>query len=135
MGDLGFNKIAAAILATGLGYMLLKEASHLVLHAESPSKPAYALELPETSAAGGDEKPLPFPQADWVAAMDPAKGEKVFKKCASCHNTEKGGANGTGPNLWSIVGANGGSKDGFKYSGALTKAGLTWDFETLDGFF
>ena len=47
MGDLGFNKIAAAILATGLGYMLLKEASHLVMHVEEPAAPAYALELPE----------------------------------------------------------------------------------------
>ena len=134
MGDLGFNKIAAAILATGLGYMLLKEASHLVLHAESPSKPAYALEIPETNAAGGEDKPLPFPQADWVAALDATKGEKVFKKCASCHNVEKGGANGTGPNLWGTVGAAAGGKAGFKYSGALTSAGLTWDFETLDGF-
>ena len=93
MGDLGFNKIAAAILATGLGYMLLKEASHLVLHAESPSKPAYALELPETSAAGGDEKPLPFPQADWVAAMDPAKGENPAPAPRPVNETRSGSDN------------------------------------------
>lgn len=134
MGDLGFNKIAAAILATGLGYMLLKEASHLVMHVEAPSAPAYALEIPEPTAAGVVEAPLPFPQADWVAAMNVSKGETVFKKCTSCHNADNGGGNGTGPNLWAIVGAQAGGKDGFGYSGALTKAGLTWDFETLDGF-
>jgi len=133
MGDLGFNKIAGALLATALGYMLLREGSHLVLHAEAPSTPAYALELPEPKGTT-EEKPLPFPQADWIAAMDIAKGEKVFKKCTSCHNADNGGANGTGPNLWAIVGAEAGGKDGFGYSGALTKAGLTWDYETLDGF-
>ena len=134
MGDLGFNKIAAALLATGLGYMLLKEASHLVLHVEAPSTPAYALELPETGAGVADEKPLPFPQADWIAAMDVTKGEKVFKKCASCHNANNGGANGTGPNLWGTIGSTAGGKDGFKYSGALSASGIQWDFETLDGF-
>jgi len=134
MSDLGFNKIAAAILATGLGYMLLKEASHMAVHVEAPSKPAYALAIPETGGAAAEEKPLPFPQADWIAAMDVTKGEKVFKKCASCHNANDGGANGTGPNLWSVVGAAAGGKAGFGYSGAMSSSGLTWDFETLDGF-
>ena len=134
MGDLGFNKIAAAVLATGLGYMLLKEASHMVLHVEAPSAPAYALEIVETKGPAADEKPLPFPQADWVAALDVNKGEKVFKKCQACHNVENGGANGTGPNLWNIVGAPAAQKSGFKYSNALNSAGITWDYESLDGF-
>ncbi len=134
MSDLGFNKIAAAVLATALGYMLLKEASHLVIHTEAPAKPAYALAIPEAAAAGTADKPLPFPQADWVAAMDIAKGKKVFKKCASCHNANDGGANGTGPNLWNVVGTAAGAKAGFGYSGALKSSGYTWDYETLDGF-
>jgi len=134
MSDLGFNKIAAAILATALGYMLLKEASHMAVHVKAPSKPAYALALPETNSAAAEEKPLPFPQADWIAAMDVTKGEKVFKKCASCHNANDGGANGTGPNLWSVVGAAAGAKGGFGYSGAMSSSGLTWNLETLDGF-
>jgi cytochrome c len=134
MSDLGFNKIAAAVLATALGYMLLKEASHLVIHAEAPAKPAYALAIPETGGNAEAEKPLPFPQADWIAAMDVTKGAKVFKKCSSCHNANDGGANGTGPNLWSIVGASAGAKDGFGYSGAMSSSGFVWDYETLDGF-
>lgn len=134
MSDLGFNKIAAAVLATALGYMLLKEASHLVIHAEAPSKPAYALAIPETGGAVEAEKPLPFPQADWIAAMDITKGEKVFKKCSSCHNADNGGANGTGPNLWGIVGTAASEKAGFGYSAALSSSGLKWDYENLDGF-
>ena len=133
MDELGFNKIAAAVLATALGYLLLKEASHKVVHAEIPETPAYALELPEV-AGPEQEIELPFPQADWVGAMDAERGAKVFKKCVSCHNNDADGANGTGPNLYNMVGSSAAAKDGFAYSNALKQAGLTWDYETLDGF-
>lgn len=133
MDELGFNKIAAAVLATALGYLLLKEASHKIVHAESPETPAYALELPEV-AGPAEVIELPFPQAEWVGAMDAARGAKVFKKCVSCHNNEAGGANGTGPNLYNIVSTASAAKDGFAYSSAMKTSGLTWDYETLDGF-
>jgi len=66
--------------------------------------------------------------------MDAAKGAKVFNKCKSCHNVENGGANGTGPNLYNVVGNAAGAKAGFAYSGAITSAGLNWGYEELDGF-
>jgi len=103
MDELGFNKIAAAILATALGYMGIKELSHAVIHVEAPAVPAYALDIPEAAGAV-EEVELPFPQADWIAAMDADRGARVFKKCTSCHNAESGGANGTGPNLWNVPG-------------------------------
>ena len=133
MHDLGFNKIAAAILATALGFMLIKEASHMILHAESPEVPAYRIAIVDEAPEGPAED-LPFPQADWVAAMDAEKGAKVFKKCTSCHNADNGGKNGTGPNLWDIVGAAAAAKDGFAYSGAIKNSGVTWGFEELDAF-
>ncbi len=133
MHDLGFNKIAAAILASALGFMLIKEASHMVMHVEAPETPAYRIAIPETDTSGPAE-PLPFPQADWVAAMDVERGKKVFKKCTSCHNADNGGKNGTGPNLWNIVGNGSAAKAGFAYSGALKNSGITWDYEALDGF-
>jgi len=133
MHDLGFNKIAAAILATALGFMLIKEASHMVMHIEAPDTPAYRIAIPEVDKSGPAE-PLPFPQADWVAAMDAERGAKVFKKCTSCHNADEGGKNGTGPNLWNIVGNSSAAKAGFAYSGALKNSGISWDYETLDGF-
>lgn len=133
MDELGFNKIAAAVLVTGLGFMGLKEISHSAMHVSVPETPAYALEI-ETAPTDGEVIELPFPQAEWIAAMDVDRGAKVFKKCTSCHNAEDGGANGTGPNLWDIVGHSAGGKDGFKYSSAMAQSGLTWDYETLDGF-
>lgn len=133
MDELGFNKIAAAVLATALGYMLLKEASHMVVHAETPETPSYALAIPEVTDTK-DAEPLPFPQVEWVAAMDAERGARVFKKCASCHNNNAGGANGTGPNLYDIVGAPAAAKDGFAYSSAFKKAEVVWDYEALDKF-
>jgi len=67
--------------------------------------------------------------------MDATKGAKVFKKCTSCHNVDQGGKNGTGPNIWDIVGKPAGQRTGFTgYSGALTTSGITWNYEELDDF-
>jgi len=134
MDDLGFNKIAAAILATALGFMGLKEISHAFMHVEVPDVPAYALEIANTNEGGEAVIEVPFPSPDFIAAMDAAKGEKVFKKCLSCHNADNGGANSTGPNLWNIVGETAAQKPGFKYSSAMTNANLTWDYETLNDY-
>jgi cytochrome c len=133
MDELGFNKIAGAVLATVLGVMVLREVPHFFMHSEMPDPPAYRVgpvEVPED----GPVEELPFPQAEWVAAMDAERGAKVFKKCTSCHNADNGGKNGTGPNLWNVVGATAGTHDGFKYSGAMASSGLTWTYEDLDGF-
>ena len=134
MDELGFNKIAAAILATGLGVMILRELPHIFMHSNAPEAPAYFVGSLEPETKSGDEVPLPFPQADWINAMSAEKGAKVFKKCTSCHNADAGGAHGTGPNLYGIVGAAAAGRGDFKYSGALTAAGLTWDYETLNGY-
>jgi cytochrome c2 len=73
-------------------------------------------------------------------ALDPeliAAGEKVFKKCKSCHQIGAGAKNRSGPLLTGIVGAPAGAVDGFKYSNALKDAagnGLVWDDENLAAF-
>jgi cytochrome c len=108
--------------------------SHAVIHVDAPKVPAYALELPDVGGKAEKEAPLPFPQADWIAAMDAERGAKVFKKCTSCHNNEAGGAHGTGPNLYGVVGAKIAAKDGFKYSSAFNSSDLSWTYEDLDGY-
>lgn len=134
MDDLGFNKIAAAVLATGLGFMGLKEIAHMSMHVEAPDVPAYALEIEEAPTPGGEVIEPPFPTPEWVAAMDADRGATVFKKCTSCHNADNGGAHGTGPNLWNVVGAAAAAKDGFNYSGAMNASGLVWSYEVLDAY-
>lgn len=133
MDELGFTKIAAAVLATALGVMIIRTLPEILTHTDYPAQPAYRVG-PIEVAATGDAEPLPFPQPEWVAAMDATRGAKVFKKCQSCHNTDEGGANGTGPNLWNVVGAKPGANGGFAYSAPMAGMETNWTYEALDGF-
>lgn len=67
-------------------------------------------------------------------AGDPAKGEKVFKKCAACHAVGADAKSKTGPVLNGVVGRAAGSYPEFKYSDAMkAKAaeGLVWTPENI----
>jgi cytochrome c len=66
-------------------------------------------------------------------AGDVKAGEKVFRKCKSCHYVDQE-KNKTGPHLVNIIGRAAGSVDGFKYSKAMKDSGLTWDEATLAEF-
>ena len=133
MDDLGFNKIAGAVLAVGLGFMILTKLPGVVM-GHSGDEIAYKVGAIDTGGGEEVEIELPFPQADWVAAMDAAKGAKVFKKCKSCHNVEAGGPNGTGPGLYGVVMNDKGSHEGYAFSTALAVAGEQWTYESLDAF-
>lgn len=64
---------------------------------------------------------------------DAAKGEKVFVKCKTCHDVDKG-VNRVGPTLKGVVGRPVASIEGFKYSDdmiAKGKEGAVWDEATL----
>ncbi|MEO1679535.1 MAG: cytochrome c family protein [Pseudomonadota bacterium] len=69
-----------------------------------------------------------------LAAADPSKGERVFRKCAACHTVEQGDSNKVGPNLFGTVGGPVAAVDGFRYSDALTEHGGDWTLERLDAF-
>ena len=60
------------------------------------------------------------------AAGDAKAGEAVFKRCAVCHTSDKGGGDALGPNLFGIVGRKAASRPGFAYSAPLQKSGITW---------
>ena len=62
---------------------------------------------------------------------DAAKGKAVFARCAVCHNVEKDGGNGVGPNLFGVAGRKSATVEGFNYSGAMKAANLTWTDENL----
>jgi cytochrome c len=67
----------------------------------------------------------------YLAKADVAKGADVFKKCAACHNAEKGGPNQLGPNLWGVLGEPVGQGHGFAFSDGLAKKGGTWNWDNL----
>ena len=59
-------------------------------------------------------------------AADAKAGEAVFKRCAVCHTSDKGGGDGLGPNLFGIVGRKAATRPGFAYSAPLQKSGIVW---------
>lgn len=137
MSDLTFNKIAGAALATGLALVGLQQLTAGVFATEKPEKPGYLVEVAEEGGAGGPAVEAPIDWGTVLPTADPAKGEAVFAKCKSCHNADNGGANGTGPNLWGVVGRKPGSHAGFAYSpGMETFAGTqpVWDYEHISEF-
>jgi cytochrome c len=85
----------------------------------------------EKSEAAADEE---GDFATLLASADAAAGEKVFKKCKSCHSVDQGGKNAVGPNLWNVVGGPKAAHEGFSYSGALSDLGGDWTYEDLNEF-
>ena len=72
-----------------------------------------------------------------LAEGDAAAGEKVFRKCKSCHQVGDGAKNRIGPVLTGIVGNEIASVEDFKYSKAFLakkEEALVWTEEVLDVF-
>ena len=138
MSDLTFNKVAGAVLATGLAIIGLREVSSSVFAPKEVEKPGYAIEVAEES--GGEGGAAANAPIDWGAVLpvaDVKAGEAVFAKCKSCHTIEAGGANGTGPNLHGTLGKKPGTHPGFAYSQAMidhgNKVGV-WGYEEISEF-
>ena len=133
------NMALGALLGTVFVLMSVSIASEGLFHAETPEKPGYAIEATEeaSTTVAKEEAPM-VPVADLMASADPAKGEQLFKKCASCHTAEKGAGNKVGPNLYGVVGRPIASLPDFSYSAAMknfSEGGQqTWTFDHLNHF-
>jgi len=91
--------------------------------------------FPRLSAALAVVFALSAGQAE--AGGDPAKGERVYKKCKACHAIGEGAKNRVGPQLNAVVGRAAGSIPGYRYSKAMREAGdagLVWTTEALDDY-
>jgi len=68
---------------------------------------------------------------------DAERGEKIFKKCKSCHQVGDSAKNRVGPHLNGLFGREAASIEGFKYSKSLKRAGVdgvVWHLETLSAY-
>jgi cytochrome c len=125
------NTIAGWILFAGIAGLGLTIVTGEHFKAERPEKMGYEVQGVEqdAGAAAVAEKPFAF----YMSQADAGKGEDVFKKCAACHNADKGGANALGPNLYAVVGdAEASGRGGFAFSDALKAHGGKWDFDELN---
>jgi cytochrome c len=137
MSSLNFNKIAGAVLATGLAIVGLRELSAGVFTHEAPAKPGFAVEVAADTAGGPAAADVPPDWGTVLPAADMAAGEAVFAKCKACHNADNGGPNLTGPNLYGVVGRKPASHPGFAYSASMTGFSAkqpTWDYEHIYEF-
>jgi cytochrome c len=136
MSDLTFNKIAGGVLAAGLAIFGLQEISSIVFEQHELEKPGYAIAIQEEASGGAAEEAAP----DWGTVLpvaDVAAGKAITAKCVSCHTFDAGGANGTGPNLFGVVGRVPASHGGFAYSDGMktyAAANPQWTYEKLDAF-
>ena len=64
-------------------------------------------------------------------AQDVAAGEKSFAKCRACHQIGETAKNAVGPELNGLIGRHSGSVEGYNYSEANKKSGITWDEATF----
>ena len=136
-GDLKWNKIFGAVLATGFVILMVKEGTALVYHTETPEKMGYFVDAPEEAVGGPAEVVLPPDWGTVLPAADLAAGEAAFARCQSCHTINAGGADGIGPNLYGVLGGPVLHSSGFAYSDALRahKAEApTWTLDEMDLF-
>jgi cytochrome c len=76
----------------------------------------------------------PAPRIFITVQPVPAGAGTPFAKCLACHNAERGGADGLGPNLFGVFGRSAASRRSFAYSEAMRRSGIRWDAKTLDQF-
>lgn len=139
MDSFEFNKIAMAVLGTVFLVMGLNFAADGLFYSKNPEQKGYAIEVAEAETSSESEEPAGpafDPVEPLLASADAAAGEKVFKKCAACHDASAGGENKIGPALYEVVNRDIASVGGFSYSGALKDYGTDkqWTYEELNGF-
>ena len=145
------NKVAAAVLvvlllAVGLPVVvgtfaeIAEHAGHHDEEAPYPGGMVYAPFDPASPAfvgtgggEGGDDG-APYDLGALLAEADVERGARGAAICSSCHSFDRGGVNGTGPNLWEIVNRPVASVSGYAYSGALQGLGGVWSYDRLDPY-
>lgn len=139
MSGFEFNKIAGAVLLSGIIAVVVGKAADVLYHPETEiATRGFSIESAAISDAqageGSAADATPVDIAALMAAGDAAAGEKAAKKCAACHTFDAGGPNRVGPNLHGVVDRKVGAAAGFTYSAAISGHGGSWTEEELFKF-
>lgn len=136
MSDFENNKIFAAVLCALIMVWLTSFVANKVFYEKPLKENAVKIDGGVVSVAmASDEPELPTPVMALLAAADIERGAKISKACAACHSFNQGGPVKQGPNLYNILGAEKGVREGFKYSDALLSFDGKWDYNALNFFF
>lgn len=93
---------------------------------------AFAIAVDESASAAVEEEEEEVPIGVLLASADLGEGEKVFRKCSTCHSAEAGGGNKVGPALYGVFGREKNALGDFSYSGSLPAG--QWGFEEMNAF-
>ncbi|MGV6800998.1 MAG: c-type cytochrome [bacterium] len=141
--ELLFLKISGAVLTSMLLFFglpilvntFMGEGHHAAhgkeVDEKNPAEFAYYVDYTGGNSASTEKeevKPVSF----YLASASASQGERKISLCKSCHTLEKGGANGTGPNLWGVVGRKIASHEGYSYTAAMSSVDGNWTYERLD---
>ena len=139
MSGLEVNKILASIILAILIVTVIGHIGDIIVDVEhhETEETAYKIDVPES----GENLVGEIPKEEIIeeislllASASLEKGEKLFKKCSSCHNYNKDSANKVGPNLWNLINRPKASIEGFAYSKALAEYGGEWGYEEIAEF-
>lgn len=122
--------LSAALLAavvTVVGELVYPEPGPVDVHAPVAASPAETMPATE----GGTP---PAPLEVRLAGGDADRGKREARKCAACHTFGADEAGRLGPALYGIVDRALAAEEGFRYSGAMTGKGGSWNYGALDGF-
>ena len=145
MSGLEVNKILAAIIMAVLIVTLIGHAGDLIVNIDhdkhhghdEKKETAYKIDVPENNEGQSiitKKEEIIEPISALLMNASIENGQKLFKKCGTCHNYEKDSANKVGPNLWNIINRPKANVDGFAYSKALSEIGGEWSYEELAEF-
>lgn len=137
MDSFELNKLLGALLGAVFIVFSVSLISDTIFYSPTPATPGYVIEVPEEEVADAG----PVEEGPNVLALiadgDVTAGEAAFRRCASCHTPDEGGANRVGPNLWNTVMQPITHAEGFNYSSAMREFAAQeeiWTYEHLAGF-
>ena len=130
------TKIIISIALAVIVILGINKIADSIYEVKKPEKSAYQITVASQTEENGDSDSSDKPGdiMALLASANASEGEKVFKKCASCHSVSKGGKNKFGPALWGVIGRQAGILSDYKYSKSLISYGKKWSFQEIDGF-
>jgi len=130
------TKIIISIALAVIVILGINKIADSIYEVKKPEKSAYQITVASQTEENGDSDSSDKPGdiMALLASANASEGEKVFKKCASCHSVSKGGKNKIGPALWGVIGRQAGILTDYKYSKSLIAYGKKWSFQEIDGF-
>jgi cytochrome c len=129
-----FKIIGAGFAAAVLLAIFAVIFADLFYQPKEAIKRGYEIKLTADGKAAPKEEKKPVNFEELMKLADVTRGEKIFKKCATCHTVKQGEAAKVGPNLFGIIGRAKGSFAGFKYSDAMKAKGGSWNRAEIDQF-